>query len=283
MTEKLPLAEIARAHRALEPSHAFIYFAPQAEQRYAALGLSGGYEFYFASRAAPLGAASAQLVTATFYNFAPGVIARCIPAVWQVAGPEQVLAARWAAVDDVLGPATAEVLGEQATAEAAELAGEAAGALTAAGRPLYAAHAGLAVPDPAHLRLWHALTLLREWRGDGHVALLVAADIGGAEALHLDAACGGPALRVLQATRGWREPEWSSARDQLVERGLLDGDGATPAGVDLRAALERDTNELDRRAWEQLGAERTQRLVELVRPLSARLAPMVAAMAATKG
>ncbi|HMC69915.1 MAG TPA: hypothetical protein VKJ07_12240, partial [Mycobacteriales bacterium] len=57
-----------QAHRALEPIHTLVYFVPEAAERYAALGVTGGMRGYFASRSAPLGLVPAEVVVATFYN-----------------------------------------------------------------------------------------------------------------------------------------------------------------------------------------------------------------------
>lgn len=276
------LAALARkTHRTLEPTHAFIYFAPAAIERYRALGLKGGRMPYFASRSAAFGEASAEVVIATFYNFAPSAIRRAIPDAWRLAAPADVLAARYLAVDDVLRPLIGTTIAAEDLAEAATLAREAATTLDPAGRALFAAHASLPWPDPAepHLVLWHALTLLREWRGDAHVALLLGEGIGGCEALVLHTLCGGPDAQVLQATRGWSDAEWSAAVDRLVESGWVYDGSATPAGVALRERVERRTDELDAAAWTALGVQRTERLRALVRPLSVELAPQMAAMA----
>jgi hypothetical protein len=72
----------------------------------------------------------------------------------------------------------------------AGLAREAASACTAEGRPLYAGHAGLDWPDAPHVAAWHAATLLREHRGDGHIAALVAAGLSGIDALVTHVATG---------------------------------------------------------------------------------------------
>ncbi|MHB8340333.1 MAG: SCO6745 family protein [Mycobacteriales bacterium] len=276
------LATLARkAHQTVEPTHAFIYFAPQAHERYLALGLKGGRMPYFAARSAAFGEASADLVIASFYNFAPSAVRRAIPDAWRLATPQDVLAARYLAVDDVLRPLIGPTISAADLAEAAALAREAAGTLEPAGRCLFAAHAALPWPDGGepHLVLWHALTLLREWRGDAHVALLLGEGIGGCEALILHALCGGPEAAVLQATRGWSDAEWSAARDRLTIGGLLNDGSATPAAVALRGHVEQRTDELAVAPWAALGAERTERLRTLVRPVSVALAPMRAPMA----
>ncbi|MFL6094666.1 MAG: SCO6745 family protein, partial [Blastococcus sp.] len=171
-------AVVARAHRAIEPLHSHTYFAPEHDERFTALGLRPGRMSYFAGRAAPMGAVGAGVVTATFYNFSPSLVAHMIPRAWTLASPEQVVAARW----DVARASLTRLLGEEAiaSAEFAELAGllrEACDALTPEGRPLYAGHADLDWPGEPLLDLWHAATLLREHRGDGHITALLHADL----------------------------------------------------------------------------------------------------------
>jgi hypothetical protein len=258
-------AVVARAHRAVEPLHSYIYFAPEHDAAFSALGLRPGRMCYFAGRAAPMGAVGAGVVTATFYNFSPSLVAHMIPRAWTLASPEQVIEARW----EVARTSLTRLLGQDAidSAEFAELAGllrEACDALTPQGRPLYAGHADLGWPGEPLLDLWHATTLLREHRGDGHIAALLHADLNGLEALITHTATGrGFTLPAAKATRGWSDEEWAAESAALVERGLLDDDGLTAAGKDLRARLEAETDVLSADPWLLLGAERTARVVEL--------------------
>src|SRR5437763_2964814 len=173
-----------RAHRAVEPLHSHLYFAPEHDERFAALGLRPGRMSYFAGRAAPMGAVGAGVVTATFYNFSPSLVAHMIPRAWTLAAPEQVVTARL----DAARASLTRLLGEEAAGspEVAELAGllrEACTVLTPEGRPLYAGHADLPWPDEPLLQVWHAASLLREYRGDGHLTALLRADLSGLEAL----------------------------------------------------------------------------------------------------
>src|SRR5512146_735149 len=94
MSEQTEGSLARAAHRALEPIHTLIYFVPEAGERYAALGVTGGMRPYIASRSAPLGQVPAEVVVATFYNFAPKQVAKAIPSVWESTTPEKVLAAR---------------------------------------------------------------------------------------------------------------------------------------------------------------------------------------------
>jgi hypothetical protein len=157
-------------------------------------------------------------------------------------------------------------------AEAAGLARRAADAAAAfpQGRPLYAAHAELPWPDQPHLRLWHAQTLLREFRGDGHVAALLTAGLTGIESLVLHVASGEADARFLRPTRGWSRAQWAEAIDKLRGRGLVEGDEPvlTEAGRELRAGIEATTDRLADPAYEVLGEEGRVRLAELTRPLS---------------
>lgn len=266
------LEVIARAHRATEPLHAMIYFAPEAEQELTAIGLRPGRMGYFASRSAAMGAVSAGVVTATFYNFHPELVARHIPRAWTLASPDAVLDARAVAADKALH----RLLGPAADApEISELAGlgaVACEALTPQARPLYAAHAGLGWPDQPRLRLWHACTLLREYRGDGHLMALQRAGLSGVEAIVTHTATGrGFTLESAKKLRGWSEEEWAAATERLTERGLWDGDGLTSAGTELRNRVEAETDELDTAAWRHLGPDRTARLIELGKSLSRQI------------
>jgi hypothetical protein len=268
----MPTPVLARKMwRTLEPYHGMIYFSPHAAAAYAALGVPPAAG-YFASRAAAFGPAPAEVVIATFYNFHPAVVRAAIPSAWQHASPERILAARLQAADETLR----EVLGEEVLvgadmAEAAELAMAAAQACDPPGRPLYAAHASLDWPEPPHLALWHAITLLREYRGDGHLAALVLAGIDGCESLVTHGAAGDNLipLALLKATRAWPDDEWDAARQRLVARGWLDdGDRLTEAGDAVRRAVEDRTYEAALAPWVALGEDACGRLRSLVRPWS---------------
>jgi hypothetical protein len=254
--------------RTLEPYHGLIYFAPEATAAYEALGVIG-FDGYFASRAAAMGPVPAEVVVATFFNFNPDVVRSAIPAAWSAATPEQLVDARRAAADAALRRATGSDLGSPEVARAAELARAAADGCTAPGRPLYAAHASLSWPSEPHLALWHAITLLREFRGDGHLAALVDAGLDGVDALVLHAASGEVARAALQTTRGWRDEDWHASVDRLAARGVVDGEGAfTEVGAALRQHIEDRTDALALAPWEALGADGCDELRSLVRPLS---------------
>ncbi|MGY1633774.1 hypothetical protein ACI784_18895 [Geodermatophilus sp. SYSU D01186] len=265
------LADVARAHRAVEPLHSQLYFAPEQDEHLSAVGLRPGRMCYFAGRAAPMGAVGPGLVTATFYNFAPAVVARHLPRAWTLASPEQVLTARLTAARAALtrllgGPGSPEV------DELAALLREACSVLTPEGRPLYAGHADLPWPEEPLLVLWHGATLLREYRGDGHVAALLRHGLTGLEALVTHTATGrGFSEAAAKATRGWSDEEWAAAGAALAGRGLLADGALTGAGRQLRATVEAETDELSAGPWRHLGAEGTARVVELGRLLSGRL------------
>lgn len=263
------LTSARTAWRVLEPYHAMIYFAPEARAAYAAAGLKGFWMGYFASRAAPLGSVPASVVTATFFNFHPSMVARAIPDAWRFSSPERVLQARFQAADAALRRLLGPQLASAEIAEAAELAKEAVGGCSVAGRPLFAAYSDLPWPTEPHLVLWHAATLLREFRGDGHVVALLAEGLDGCEAHLTLVGTGSVPREAIQPHRGWRDEEWEAARQRLQQRGLLDESGLlTPAGIALRQAVEDRTDLLALPPWLHLGSERSARLVSLVRPLS---------------
>jgi hypothetical protein len=208
-------------------------------------------------------------VIATFFNFHPGVVRHAIPAAWTATTPAQLLEARLQGADAALRRACGELLDQPGVARAAELARIATAGCSAPGRPLYAGHASLPWPDPPHLALWHAISLLREFRGDGHIACLVEAGLDGLDALLFHAASGEVPRAALQGSRRWSDEEWDGGVARLAERGWVQPDGSfTEAGAALRQSIEDRTDECALAPWERLGEEGCDELRGLVRPLS---------------
>jgi hypothetical protein len=243
-----------------EPYHDVTYFTPESRAATDALGCKGGWMGYFGMRAAPLGAASPELVTAVFYNFAPRKVARALPDAWAVASPDDYLRVRLEGADKALRRILGDV-GTPEIEEAADLARAAARAAPIAGRPLAAANRALPWPSEPHLVLWHASTILREARGDGHVAALVAHGIGPCQALALYAREHSLDPAYMRAARGWTVEEWEAAD--------VPGD---------LAAVERATDAAALAPWEALGAGPASRFIELMTPLALRIASANEAM-----
>ncbi|GGL18055.1 SCO6745 family protein [Planomonospora parontospora] len=264
-------AQLARqSWRRLEPVHGMIYFVPEAAERYAALGLDARAG-YFASRSAAFGAASPELVIATFYNFCPELVRKALPAAWDVVTPAQMIEARYEAagaalrrggVHEVPGLAETTALARRAAERACE---------HPQGRALFAAHATLPWPSDPLLELWHAQTLLREFRGDGHVAALLAEGIGPLEALVLHGATGTTPTVFLKVSRAWPAEEWLAAEESLRGRGLLAGDELTREGRALRQRVEDRTDELALPAYAALSDDELARLAELARAFGRRV------------
>ncbi len=237
---------------ALDDIHCVVYHQKNHKNFYSEIGLDHPWQSYFASRSAALGSASAELVTATFFGFSPTLIARYVPTVWDIVTPETILKAR----SDIAQEALAH-LGTEVTAVADSLITALSG-LTLAGASLTAAHMTLPISHDPVLKLWHAATVLREYRGDRHWAVLTAAGLNGATANALAIATGryGPQQ---QKVSGWRDPEWSQAFVDLEKRGWVDSNRqATEAGIAARNQLEDATSRV---TMAGLDDEATARLV----------------------
>ena len=182
-----------------------------------------------------------------------------------------MIGARFAAADAaltrLLGP---EVIVSDDMITLAALVREASSACTPEGRPLYAAHADLDWPDAPHLVMWHALTLLREHRGDGHIAALNSAGLSGIEALVTHSASGKGFLAAFaQASRGWSQQEWDATVSELAARDLVvDECALTEAGQALRARIEEDTDRMAVAPWEYLGGQRTEEVIRIGKVMS---------------
>jgi len=277
MSDPSPVSPVTarKTWRTLEPLHGMVYFAPEAATSYGRLGLEG-QSGYFASRSAPMGAVGAGTVVATFYNFRPSLVRESMDGVWDQVTPAAVLEAR----RQVAGDALRRMLGEAAASDdlrtAAELARRAALAACerTEGRPLFAGHADLPWPDDPVETLWHAQTLLREYRGDGHLAQLADREIDGIEALVLHEATGELPISLLRRTRGWSEDEWADAAARLVARGWLRPDATAERlalsqdGSTVRDEIEAATDRLAVHPYEALGEDGCERLRGLARPFS---------------
>lgn len=256
--------------RVLEPIHAVTYFSPEPLAALKAAGYRGFWMGYFAGRAAPLGRASAELVHALFFNFTLDHVARAVPDAWDFAPPEAALAAR----RDGSVAALRRHLGARAEApeiaRAAELAARAAAHAVPEGRPLFAANRALTEPEDSLALLWHAATLLREHRGDGHVVALTAAEIGGRESHVLHSLATGTPAAVYAASRKADPEEWSRILDDLRARGLVDADGKlSDAGRRTKETVEELTDRLAWTAYDGLTDTEIAELLRLLRPITA--------------
>jgi hypothetical protein len=258
-TEPISPADARRTWRSFEAVHGMIYFTPLAPEEYAAIGVPKSRAGYFASRVAPIGAAGADVVIATFYNFNPGLVRHAMTGVWDVTTPEAILAARLRAADRSLRTAFDQqtvdsdefVTALAALGRAAEVACE-----HPEGRPLFAGHAGLAWPDDPVQALWHAQSLLREFRGDGHIAALTVEGLSGLDALISHAGSGDVPGEVLRLTRGFSPDEWAAGIDSMASRGLVDATGAfTDAGRAQRDRVETTTDQLAVAPYAVLGTD----------------------------
>ena len=257
-----------RAWHHLEPMHAVLYYAPEAAAEADALGYDLGERWpsYFAWRTAPLGAASSELATAVCYSFSPATVARYVPQAWVVADPAKVLAARLRSVDAIYQSLFGDRLATGEFTELVGLAGLAAEAAVTAGRPRAAAHAARPGRGAPRRARGPALTVLREHRGDGHLAALLATGLDPCESLVSFAAVGAAPAENFGG-RGWTDEEWSAARERLATRGWLDAEGlVTDAGRAGRNEVERLTDQLAAGPWEALGTERSERFMELMVP-----------------
>jgi hypothetical protein len=237
-----------------EPFHALTYFAPESRRAFEEAGLRGFWRGYFAGRAAPFGVASASLVTATFYGFHPAFVARAVPSIWSLVEPGDAVAARVDGIDRALDDLFGDDFPTADARRAAATVRRAVEGVPVDGRPLFAANAALDWPEPGCLALWHAATLLREHRGDGHVSALVAAGVGACEAHVLRTAEQSVSSETVQPHRGWTRSDWSHAADRLRARGWLDATGrATDEGRRIRAGVERDTDRLSAELVDRIG------------------------------
>jgi hypothetical protein len=263
-------AELARRlWSRVEPIHVVTYFSPEARAALSAAGYKGFWMGYFAGRAAPLGPVGPEVVFATFYNFSIRHVSRAIPDAWAFAPPSTALEARERGSVAALQRAFSGSDLTEAVETASALARAAAQSASMEGRALFAANRALPWPTEPIAVLWQACTLLREHRGDGHVAALAAAGVGGREANVLQTAAGIVPREVFEEARHYDAAEWDSVSARLIDRQLVGLDGkVTARGKDLRDDVDERTDRVALTAYDCLDDEQLRRLLDALAPLA---------------
>jgi hypothetical protein len=257
----------------VEPIGVIPYSAQEPDEAMFALGFTDYWDTYFAGRAAPLGSSvPAGVVHALFYSFGPGEVARHIPKVWSTTTPEAAIAARQQGCVNALRRILADLLDTPGVPRAVELLTRAATSAPLEGRPMYAALRALPLPEEPVARLFHAASLLREHRGDGHVAALMAEGIGGLEAhvlLALDLGIPAPTFGRIHHLPS---AVLTDLVDTMAARGLIrDEKTFTPAGREVKDRVEALTDDLAAVPYEVLETAEVDELVAALEPLARKL------------
>ncbi|MEV4262952.1 helix-turn-helix domain-containing protein [Kribbella sp. NPDC049584] len=248
---------------------ATVTFSDVTNEAFLAIGMRNYWDGYFAGRAAPLGLAPAEVVHAVFYNFADGEVARHIPRVWGKTTPEEAIAVRERGSADALRQRIGELSDSPGLVQVADLATRAAVSAPTEGRVLYAGLRALDIPEEPVARLWHATTLLREHRGDGHNIALVAHGIGGTEAHVLMALALGMRAEQFGRIHHLPKAQLTAVVDGLRDRGLVDAAGGfTDAGRETKQRIEALTDQLAAPAYDVLSADELDDLIAGLEPIA---------------
>jgi hypothetical protein len=238
-----------RLRDAIEPVAMHAVWCARTNQRLAddfGLDFLGGYVW---GRASALGEAAAGVVVAAFAVFEPSFLAAVYTDARSRARFDDLVRARDAATAESLR----ELLGDAEVAAVTSALRRGIEAADPAGKPLFAGLAGRPWPDDPYAQLWRACDILREHRGDSHVATCVAAGLDAVEMNVFTEVWLGMPMFSYSATRAWSPEALTAAADRLRARGLLDGDDLTAAGHQARAEIEERTDAAQQRVVEAIG------------------------------
>lgn len=258
--------------RIFEPIHAGIYFYPPSAQSYRDLGLKGGWMGYFATRSASLGTPGKDLVRSIFYHFSSDLVSRAIPDAWKYATPEQILNARMTIAHQMLSNFESHFRDPSLSSDI-DLLLEISRSLPSEGRPLFASLIGLDWETSPQLKIFGAVTLLREHRGDTHNAALASYNISGAQSNILQIANRAVSFEVISPNRGWSEQSWTEAIQDLKARGIITVESTnqlpkfTQKGQDVKNSIENLTDESSN-PWSKIFPEKLQKITDLIKPIS---------------
>lgn len=246
-------APARRLRDACEPVAMHAVWSPLTNERLATLGLDF-LTSYVGGRAAALGEPVGAVVAATFAWFSPELVTTVYDAARQAVSRERLLAERDAATSeslrgvlDAAGVVEAEIVG------VADVLASAVEPADGTGRPLFSGLRSRGRPVDAVQRLWWACDLVREHRGDSHVAAASAAGLAALEMNVLTELWLGMPMLSYTGTRGWSEDAMRTAVAGLEARGWVRDAALTEGGRAVRAQVEEHTDAQERQVVDALG------------------------------
>jgi hypothetical protein len=252
-----------------EPIGANVYFAPEAHANYAKLGLAGYGPGYFCSRGASLGRPSGLVVTSAFGVFSPAIVVPAVDEGWSKTEPAPLLQARY----DGATASLRRLLGEPGAREvgrAVELLRRGLDAAEGAGHPLFSGLKELPFPEEPLGQLWRCCDMLREHRGDSHIAVWTRAMVQPIEIQLMSELTMGIPLKTYSATRGWTVAQMDAAIEGMRRKGWMDGDVFSPDGRTLREQIESDTDTMEVPIVDAIDPDFDE-LVAILRPWAAAI------------
>jgi hypothetical protein len=258
-----------RMFELVEPIGMIPYAADEPNETMFALGFTDYWDTYFAGRAAPLGRVPAEVVDALFYNFAPGEVARHIPKVWETTTPEAAIAARQQGCVNALRRILGDHVDTPAFGRATELLLKAATSAPIEGRPMYAALRSIAIPDETVACCFHAASLLREHRGDGHITALMIEGVGRLEAHALFALAMDMPAEKFGRIHHLPTAQITAVIEGMRSRGLIGDDGwLSDEGRAVNRRVEAHTDDLAAKPYEILDPDELAELQSTLEPLA---------------
>ncbi|MGH9114317.1 MAG: SCO6745 family protein [Acidimicrobiales bacterium] len=267
-------APARRLAATLEPFAGQVYFAPECHKAYEALGFGpspatvGATQMpdrpaYFCSRGSCLGQVPGEVVAATFAVFNPAVVVPAVEDGWTKTDAAAIARTRAEAstahLTRVLGATPAGL------DRAIEFLRAATEHLRPEGRALYSGLVALGMPGTPVGDAWRLADMLREYRGDAHIAAWVSAGFDAPQIGLLTELYWGLPMRTYIRTRSWTDADLDVAEDRLRSRGLVSDGALTAAGREQREQVEVATDRQCAPIVDALGAGLDE-LIGILRP-----------------
>ncbi|MEZ5412338.1 MAG: hypothetical protein R2761_30170 [Acidimicrobiales bacterium] len=251
-----------RLRDAIEPIAMHPVWSRRTNEALAAHGLDffSGYAW---GRAAALGEPASAVVVSSFAVFEPALIGGVYEVGRAACGRDQLLSTRFSATTASLAAVLDGAEGD--VAGVALRLRDAALGLDQAGRPLYAGLAGIPLSDDPVEVLWRSAEMIREHRGDSHIAACVAAGLDAVAMSILTELWVGYPLGEYSGSRGWAPETLAASADQLRADGLLDGSELSADGLALRNRIEDATDRAQAQLVARLGDDVEGLLADLDR------------------
>lgn len=256
-----PVAHAGPARRlrdACEPLAMHAVWSRLTNERLASLGLNF-LTSYLWGRASALGEPPATLVVAAFAAFEPGLVTGLYEEARSLVGSAELLAAR----DEATITSLQHVLGDADVTFAVAALRRGLEAADGTGRALFAGLQARPWPDDPVGQLWRACDLVREHRGDSHIAAYITAGFNPVAMNILTELYVGMPLGTYTATRGWSPDIIAANVERLQTAGLIADGALTDAGLYTREQIEEHTDAMEQPLIEAIGDDLPELLMQL--------------------
>ena len=215
-----------------------------------------------------MGQVPGEVIASAFGVFNPAVVVPAVTQGWAITDASTICDARTEGAIGAARPPARRIA--RGSGRGARPAARAVEPLRPEGKPLFAGQRSLPLPDHPLGAVWRLGDMLREYRGDAHVAAWTSAGFDATEIGLLTEPYWGLPMRTYVRTRSWSDDDLDAAYERLTARALVDDGQLTDRGRTEREAVEVATDVQCQPIVDALGDDLSS-LVDILLPWGATI------------